>query len=159
MVKFSILLEELKTNIQNNSATLDSIIKRNPNLAFTKVNELAYFVGRRYNVDVKIHFPEPRKILDLSSYGTENIGVIVDIHRKKFPIPKEKIKAEAKKLPTYLEARDAYMYEGKEGVRLLLLRGRIEMQPGTLHVWCKIDEDVLKFLDWTMENLYFVERT
>jgi hypothetical protein len=33
------------------------------------------------------------------------------------------------------------------------------MQPGTLHVWCKIDEDVLKFLDWTMENLYFVERT
>jgi hypothetical protein len=158
MVQFRILLEELKTNIQNNSATLDSIIKRNPNLAFTKVNELAYFVGRRYNVDLKIHFPDPSKILDLNSYGTENIGVIVDIFRKKFPLPKEKIKTQAKKLPTYLEVRDAYMYEGKEGVRVLLQRGRIEVQPGALHVWCKIDDDVLTFLDWIMENIYFVER-
>jgi hypothetical protein len=59
------------------------------------------------------------------------------------------------------EARpeDAYMYEGKEGVKIVTPEGRIEVLPGSIHFWCKIDEKVSSFADWLVENVYFPDKT
>ena len=50
------------------------------------------------------------------------------------------------------------MYEGKEGVRVLLESGRLEIQPGAVHLWCKIDSEIVKFIDWLLQNVYHINK-
>ena len=157
MVLFSDLFEELRRNIVANSKNLQRILNRSPNLAYQKINELAIFVGSRYNLSLQLHFPDSKKISDIDSYGTENIGIVVDKFRKTFPIPREEIKYMAIEiLGDNVQAHDAYMYEGKEGVKIILESGRIEVLPGSIHLWCKVDDEKLKnYVDWLMQNVYF----
>ena len=157
MVLFSDLFEELRRNIVANSKNLHRILNRSPNLAYQKINELAIFVGSRYNLSLQLHFPDSKKISDIDSYGTENIGIVVDKFRKTFPIPREEIKHMAIEiLGDNVQAHDAYMYEGKEGVKIILENGRIEVLPGSIHLWCKVDDEKLKnYVDWLMQNVYF----
>lgn len=153
--KFSTLIDDLHFNIKSNHSALDAALKRNPNLAYQKVNELALFVGSRHNVNLQLHFPVASKISDISSYGTENIGIIVDKFRKTFPIPREIVKQKAIELiGSNVQSQDAYMYEGKEGVKVLMQEGRIEVMPGSIHFWCKINEKVMAYADWLAENVY-----
>ena len=157
MVLFSDLFEELRRNIVANSKNLHRILNRSPNLAYQKINELAIFVGSRYNLSLQLHFPDSKKISDIDSYGTENIGIVVDKFRKTFPIPREEIKHMAIEiLGDNVQAHDAYMYEGKEGVKIILENGRIEVLPGSIHFWCKVEDEKLKnYVDWLMQNVYY----
>lgn len=153
---FSSVMEELRMNIYSNRPIIESSLKKNPALAFYKLNELARFVGRRYNMEIYIHFPDSRKIKDVPSFGTENLGIIIDKSRKKFPILREDIKRKARDMKDFIEAKDAYMYEDKEGVQVSVTSGRLEIQPGMVHLWCKIDRDVISFVDWLMQYVYLV---
>lgn len=151
---FRMILEELKANIDRNKAVIESSSKKNPAVVFSKVNEVARFVGRRYNMQISLHFPDSTKIREISAFGTENIGIVFDASRKSFPIPREEIKRKAEELANFMEARDAYMYEGKEGVRVLLKSGRLEIQPGAVHLWCKVDSEIANYVDWLMQYVY-----
>ena len=157
MILFSALVEELKSNIHLNRNALYAILQKHPNLVYQKVNEIAVFTGSRYNLNLQLHFPDSKKIYDINSYGTENIGIVVDKFRKTFPIPREDIKRKAIEIMgNNIQPQDAYMYEGKEGIKLILENGRIEILPGSIHLWCKIDEEKLKgYCDWLMQNVYF----
>lgn len=153
---FSTLIDDLRFNIESNRDALAAAMKRSPNLAYQKVNELALFVGSRYNVNLQLHFPVADKISDIGSYGTENIGVVVDKFRKTFPIPRETVKRKAVEiLGNNAQPQDAYMYEGKEGVKVVTPEGRIEVLPGSVHFWCRIDDRVVAYGDWLVENVYF----
>jgi len=153
---FSRLIDELRYNIESNRETLAAALKRNPNVAYQKVNELAIFVGSRHNVNLQLHFPEPGKISDIGSYGTENVGIVVDKFRKKFPLPRQTVKQKAVELIGIdAQPQDAYMYEGKEGVKVVMPGGRIEVLPGSVHFWCRIDEKVRAYADWLADNVYF----
>ncbi len=157
MVLFSDLFEELRRNIVANSKNLQPILNRSPNVAYQKINELAIFVGSRYNLSLQLHFPDSKKIFDIDSYGTENIGIVVDKFRRTFPIAREEIKHMAiEALGNSVQVHDAYMYEGKEGVKIILQNGRIEILPGSIHLWCKVDDEKIKnYVDWLMQNIYF----
>jgi hypothetical protein len=156
---FSILMDDLRYNIERNRDTLATALKKSPNLAYQKVNELALFVGSRHNVKLQLHFPAPDKISDIGSYGTENVGIVVDKLRKTFPIPREMLKDKAiELLGSEARPQDAYMYEGKEGVKIITPEGRIEVLPGSMHFWCKIDEKVSSYADWLVENVYFPDK-
>jgi hypothetical protein len=48
------------------------------------------------------------------------------------------------------------MYEGKEGLKILTPQGRIEILPGSIHLWCRIDENVKKFCDWLMQEVLLI---
>jgi hypothetical protein len=155
---FSNLLDDLHLNIKRNRDTLALALKRrSPNIAYQKVNELAQFVGSHYKVDLQLHFPIPGKISDLDSYGTENISLVVDKFRKVFPIPKEIVKQKAIELiGSDAEPKDAYTYEGKEGAKIIIMaKGSIEVLPGSIHFWCKIDSRIMSYGDWMIENVYF----
>ena len=154
-LSFASLMEDLKRNIELNKDSLAKILRKSPNLAYQKVNELATFTGSRYGVDLQLHFPVAGKISDLDSYGTENIRIVVDKFRKTFPVPREEVKKKAVELlGVDAKPQDAYMYEGKEGVRVVMPAGRIEILPGSVHFWCKIDDRVSSYATWLMENLY-----
>jgi hypothetical protein len=49
------------------------------------------------------------------------------------------------------------MYEGKEGVKVIMASSgeRIEVLPGSVHFWCRVDEKVRSYGDWLMQNVYF----
>jgi hypothetical protein len=49
------------------------------------------------------------------------------------------------------------MYEGKEGVNIVFndsVKSRIEVLPGSFHLWAKIDGDVEKFCNWLLLKVY-----
>jgi hypothetical protein len=50
------------------------------------------------------------------------------------------------------------MYEGKEGLKILIGEGRIEILPGSMHLWCRIDENLKKFCDWLMQEVFLNNR-
>jgi len=157
MILFSSLVEELRSNMHNNRNALYIILKKSPTVAYQKINDLAGFTGSRYNLNLQLHFPDSKKIHDIDSYGTENIGIVVDKFRRTFPIPREDIKRKASEvIGNNIQAQDAYMYEGKEGIKLVLENGRIEILPGSIHLWCNVeDKKIQSYCDWLLQNVYF----
>ena len=157
MVLFSTLMDELRENIDHNKNILQLILNKNPNKAYQKINEISLFTGSRYNVNLQLHFPDSKKISYIESYGEENIGIVIDKVRKTFPIPRQSIKMKAIEIMgNNVQSQDAYMYEGKEGVKIIFEKGRIEILPGSCHFWCKIDERVRSYGDWLMKNVYLL---
>lgn len=157
MILFSALVEELRSNMHNNRNALYIILKKSPTIAYQKINDLAGFTGSRYNLNLQLHFPDSKKIHDIDSYGTENLGIVVDKFRRTFPIPREDIKRKASEvIGNNIQAQDAYMYEGKEGIKLVLESGRIEILPGSIHLWCNVeDKKIQSYCDWLLQNVYF----
>jgi hypothetical protein len=156
---FSGIMDDLQYNVDYNRDLLAAALKRSPNMAYRKVNELAAFVGSRHGVDLQLHFPVPGKIMDLGAYGTENVGIVLDKFRKTFPVPRELVKQKAVELlGSEARPQDAYMYEGKEGVKVVMSEGRLEVLPGSVHLWCKVDEKVRLYGDWLMQNVYISEK-
>jgi hypothetical protein len=156
-MSFGKIIEELKANIDCNKSVIESSVRKSPTLAFSKINELAQFVSRRHNIEIRLHFPDKRRIREISSLGTENIGIVTDSSRKRFPIPRQEIKRKAEALADFIEARDAYMYEDKEGIRVILKSGRLEIQPGSLHIWTKVDRQIIDYADWLMRYVYLAD--
>jgi hypothetical protein len=157
MDEFSSLFAELEVNIINNMGFFKSTLVTKPTLVYYKLNELSNFVGSRHNLKLEIHFPDSNKIYNTHEYGKENISIIIDKFKKVFPISREEIKKEAVNLFKNAKVIDGYMYEGKEGVKIVFddkIKSRIEILPGSFHLWIKIDEDVKKFCNWLMLNVY-----
>ncbi|MBA3750278.1 MAG: hypothetical protein H0X03_05190 [Nitrosopumilus sp.] len=155
--EFSSIITDLTNNINSNMEFFKSSLIKKPTLVYYKLNELSNFVGSRYNLKLEVHFPNSNKIYSIDEYGKENISIIIDKFQKVFPISREQIKQEAINLFLNAMVIDAYMYEGKEGVKIVFNdenRSRIEILPGSFHLWVKIDENVEKFCNWLLLNVY-----
>src|SRR6185312_8203825 len=99
MSEFTSLMTDLSNNINSNIEFFKTtLIKKNPTMAYYKLNELSNFVGSRYNLKLEIHFPNSNKVYDIDNYGKENISIIIDKFRKTFTIQRERIKQEAENL-------------------------------------------------------------
>ena len=151
--KFSKIMEDLKFNLDTNRIFLEKFLKKNPGLVYSKINEIAQFVGSRYGIELRIHFPDPAKINVFDYYGKENIGIVVDRFKKNFSLPREIIKTKALETIPYATASDAYMYKGKEGVRISFKQGRIELLPGSIHIWSIIDDEIENYVNWIFNNV------
>ena len=151
---FSTITQDLQNELRANMPQIRFLLKKSPALAFTAINEISTKVGKKYNLLLSINFPERGKIEDFESYGTENIGMIIDRFRKTFPIQRELIKSKASEIFANAQVQDAYMYEGKEGVRVVLDSIRLDVLPASLHVWGKFDRKVMEFCDWLLVNCY-----
>jgi hypothetical protein len=149
-------MDDLKSNLDTNRIYLEKLLKKNPGLVYSKINEIAQFVGSRYGIELRIHFPDPAKIYVFDSYGKENIGIVVDRFKKNFSIPREKIKSKAIETIRDATASDAYMYEGKEGVRISFKQGRIELLPGSIHIWSMIDNEIKNYVNWIFNNVLVI---
>jgi len=157
MKKFSDIHSDLLYNLRYHRQELEKDLAKSPNVVYQQINQISTFVGSRFQISLQLHFPHSSKIRDVHSYGTENIGIVVDKFRKTFPISREIVKQSAKEILGDIKALDAYMYEGKEGLKIIMDSGRIEILPGSVHLWCNIDENVTRFVDWLMDEIYFRE--
>lgn len=154
LMSFRIITEDLQNQLKSNLPQIRLILKQNPAMAYTKITEIGSGVGRKYGIKLVVNFPERGKINDFDSYGKQDLSVIVDQTKKNFPIERSIIKSKASEIFGDVKIQDAYMYEGKEGVKIFFENGRIDVLPHSLHVWCKFSEKVSDFCDWLFENVY-----
>ncbi|MGQ0638595.1 MAG: hypothetical protein ACT4N1_04500 [Nitrososphaerota archaeon] len=154
-MSFSTLTEDLQKELKSNMPQIRFLLTKNPALAYTTINEIATRVGKKYNMVLSLNFPQKDKINDFESYGTENISMVIDKTKKTFPIKREMIKSKALEIFGNVKTEDAYMYEGKEGVKVFFDSGRIDILPHSLHVWCKFDQKVKEYCDWLFTNCYY----
>jgi len=154
-VSFATITDTLQKELKSNMAQIRFLLKKNPGLAYTAINEIAEKVGKAYNTRLSLNFPERGKIEDFESYGTENIGLVFQRDGKTFVIRRDLIKSKAIEILGNVQVQDAYMYEGKEGVRVLLGNNcRLDILPASLHVWGRFDGKITKFCDWLLANCY-----
>ncbi|RMF29073.1 MAG: hypothetical protein D6752_06580 [Candidatus Nitrosothermus koennekii] len=151
-MKFTSIINDLQSIIEQYKDTLKTI--KNQYRIYTELIRLANIVGDKYNINIQLNFPYPEKLKDYDSYGKENITIVIDKHRKQFPISRDMIKDKAKEIFNDVNIKDAYMYEGKEGVKIFFNDGRIDILPGSLHIWRKIDSKVEEFCNWLFDECY-----
>lgn len=154
VMSFGIITTELQKELRSNLPQIRFLAKKNPAMAFTAINDIATSVGKKYNIRLSLNFPQRNKIEDFESYGTENIGIVFQRDGKKFSISREIIKSKANETLSNPQVEDAYMYEGKEGVRIMLDSIRLDILPASLYVWGKFDKAVIEFCDWLLVECY-----
>ena len=151
---FSEITGELQKQLKSNLPQIMLLLKKNPAMAYTRITEIGFGVGRKYKIQLIVNFPQLGKIEDFDSYGTQDLSMIIDRQKKNFPIQRSTIKEKAKEIFGDIQIDDAYMYEGKEGVKVYPHGGRIDILPHSIHIWCKFDEKVTLYCNWLLVNVY-----
>ena len=93
----------------------------------------------------------------------DNLAKIID--DKTYIDAKTNFQEKAQEIFGEVETEDAYMYEGKEGVKVFLgpaneagrKEDRIDILPHSLHVWYEFTDKVTEFCDWLLENVYLMK--
>jgi len=101
-----------------------------------------------------VNFPPEGKIEEFDKYGKRDLSLIMDLQKTNFPIDRSIIKQKAEELFPDARTEDAYMYEDKEGVKVFLEDGRIDILPHSLHIWCDFTEKVTEYCDWLLSDVY-----
>lgn len=151
---FGTMISDLQGQLRSDLPRIRLLLKRNPAMAYTRITEIGQEVGRKYNVQLLVNFPQREKINEFDMYGKRDLSIIVDRQKKNFPIERSIIKAKAGEVLGDIQVDDAYMYEGKEGARVLFEGGRIDILPHSLHIWCYFDENVIRYCDWLLDEVY-----
>lgn len=153
-MSFTTITNDLQKELKSNLPQIRILLKQNEGIAYKRITELGFEVGKKYNIKLIVNFPHRGKIDDFDSYGTQDLSIIVDQSKTNFPIERSIIKSKAKELFEDAKVEDAYMYEGKEGVKVFFDKGRIDILPHSLHIWCKFSEKVTEYCDWLLVNVY-----
>ncbi len=151
---FSAITTELQAQLKSNLPQIMILLQKNPAMGYTRITEIGIRVGKKYNIQLLVNFPQENKINEFDFYGRRDLSIIVDRQKKNFPIQRQIIKDKAKEIFGDVRIDDAYMYEGKEGVRVTFDGGRIDILPHSLHIWCVFDEKVTSFCNWLLSNVY-----
>lgn len=155
---FSELTGNLQDALKRDIAQIRFLLKKNPAIAYTRIVEIGNEVGKKYNIKLIVNFPHEGKIEQFEEYGKRDLSLIIDQTKKNFPINREQIKEKARQLLGDVKVEDAYMYEGKEGVRVFAPGGKIDILPHSLHIWTLFDEKVTEFCNWLMDTVYQVSK-
>ena len=151
---FSEIVLDLQQQLKRDLALIRFLLKKNPAMGYTKIVEIGKKVGKKYNINLVVNFPKAGRIDDYEMYGKRDLSLIMDYEKKRFPIDRNIIKEKAKEVLEDIQIEDAYMYEGKEGVRVFTKDWKIDILPHSVHIWTEFDENVTKFCNWLLENVY-----
>jgi hypothetical protein len=155
---FSELTSDLQAQLKRDLAQIRFLLKKNQGMGYTRIVEIGKEVGKKYNIKLVVNFPKEGRIDEFDMYGRRDLSLIIDYERKRFPIDRELIKQKAKEMLGDIQTEDAYMYEGKEGVRVFTDNWKIDILPHSLHIWTEFNENVTAFCDWLMENVYQMKK-
>ena len=162
---FTTITKDLQKELKSNLPQIMILLKKRPAIAYKTIGDIGKEVGKKYNIELLVNFPHKGKIENFDMYGKQDLSFIVDMERTNFPIKRSIIKEKAKEIFGDVETEDAYMYEGKEGVKVFLAPAneagrkeeRIDILPHSLHVWYEFTDKVTEFCDWLLENVYLVK--
>ncbi len=161
---FTTITEDLQKELKSNLPQIMVLLKKRPAIAYKKIGDIGKEVGKKYNIELLVNFPHRGKIEKFDMYGKQDLSFIVDMEKTRFPIKRSIIKEKAKEIFGNVETEDAYMYEGKEGVKIFLgpanesgrKEDRIDILPHSLHVWYEFTDKVSEFCNCLLENVYLL---
>lgn len=151
---FSEIVLDLQQQLKRDLALIRFLLKKNPAMGYTKIVEIGKKVGKKYNINLVVNFPKAGRIDEYEMYGKRDLSLIINYEKKRFPIDRNIIKEKAKEVLEDIQIEDAYMYEDKEGVRVFTKDWKIDILPHSVHIWTEFDENVTKFCNWLLENVY-----
>ena len=162
---FTTITKDLQKELKKNIAQIRFLLKKNPAIAYKTIGEIGKDIGKKYNIELLVNFPHRGKIENFDMYGKQDLSFIVNMEKTNFPIKRSIIKEKAVEIFGNVETEDAYMYEGKEGVKVFLgpaneagrKEDRIDILPHSLHVWYEFTEQVTEFCNWLLENVYLMK--
>jgi len=155
---FSEIVLDLQQQLKKDLAQIRFLLKKNPAIGYSKIVEIGKKVGKKYNINLVVNFPKEGRIDEYEMYGKRDLSLIIDYQKKRFPIDRNIIKEKAKEILKDIQIEDAYMYEDKEGVRVFTKNWKIDILPHSVHIWTEFDENVTKFCDWLLENVYEMKK-
>ena len=159
---FKIITEDLQKTLKSNLPQIRFLLKKNPGMAYKEIGEIGKQVGKKYNIELLVNFPHEGKIDDFEMYGKQDLSLIIDMEKKRFPMDRSIIKEKALEILGDIRTEDAYMYEDKEGVRIIFnnnIQDKIDILPHSLHVWYEFTQPVTEFCEWLLENVYLMKNT
>ena len=159
---FKVITEDLQKTLKSNLPQIRFLLKKNPGMAYKEIGEIGKQVGKKYNIELLVNFPHEGKIDDFELYGKQDLSLIIDMEKKRFPMDRNKIKEKALEILGDIKTEDAYMYEDKEGVRIIFnnnIQDKIDILPHSLHVWYEFTQPVTEFCEWLLENVYLMKDT
>jgi hypothetical protein len=159
---FKVITEDLQKTLKSNLPQIRFLLKKNPGMAYKEIGEIGKRVGKKYNIELLVNFPHEGKIDDFEMYGKQDLSLIIDMEKKRFPMDRSIIKEKASEILGDIETEDAYMYEDKEGVRIIFnnnIQDKIDILPHSLHVWYEFTQPVTEFCEWLLENVYLMKDT
>ena len=157
---FTTITEDLQKVLKSNLPQIMILLKKNPAIAYKTIGDIGKKVGKKYNIELLVNFPHRGKIENFDMYGKQDLSFLVDKEKKRFPIDRNIIKEKAKEILGDVKTEDAYMYEGKEGARIIFndnIQDKIDILPHSLHVWYEFTEPVTEFCNWLLENVYLMK--
>lgn len=153
-VTFSEIVGDLQRELGRDLARIRFLLSKNPAMAYTAIVETGRKTGAKHGINLIVNFPQEGKIEQFDMYGKRDLSLIIDKEQRNFSIPRDVIKQTAQDILGDVKVEDAYMYEGKEGVRVWTAGGKIDILPHSLHIWTIFDEKVTAYCDWLMKNVY-----
>jgi len=160
-MSFTEITKDLQRTLKSNLPQIRFLLKKNPAIAYTKITEIGQDVGKKYKIKLLVNFPHEGKIENFDMYGKQDISILVNMEKTNFPIDRSIIKEKAKEIFGDVKIEDAYMYEGKEGVKVFFgdIQNRIDILPHSLHVWYEFTDKVTEFCDWLLVNIYELDNS
>ena len=159
---FKVITEDLQKTLKSNLPQIRFLLKKNPGMAYKEIGEIGKRVGKKYNIELLVNFPHEGKIDDFEMYGKQDLSLIIDMEKKRFPMDRSIIKEKASEILGDIKTEDAYMYEDKEGVRIIFnnnIQDKIDILPHSLHIWYEFTKPVTEFCEWLLENVYLMKNT
>jgi len=159
---FKTITEDLQKTLKSNLPQIRFLLKKNPGMAYKEIGEIGKKVGKKYNIELLVNFPHEGKIDDYEMYGKQDLSLIIDMEKKRFPMDRGIIKEKALEILGDIKTEDAYMYEDKEGVRIIFnenIQDKIDILPHSLHIWYEFTQPVTEFCEWLLENVYLLKNS
>ena len=157
---FKTITEDLQKTLKSNLPQIRFLLKKNPGMAYKEIGEIGKKVGKKYNIELLVNFPHEGKIDNFEMYGKQDLSLIIDMEKKRFPMDRGIIKEKALEILGDIKTEDAYMYEDKEGVRIIFndnIQDKIDILPHSLHIWYEFTQPVIEFCEWLLENVYLMK--
>ncbi|MDP6857427.1 MAG: hypothetical protein QF559_00635 [Candidatus Nitrosopelagicus sp.] len=158
---FKTITEDLQKELKRHFPQIRLLLKKNPAIAYKRIGEIGKDVGKKYNINLLVNFPHEGKIDDFDMYGKQDLSFLIDMEKRTFPIDRSIIKEKAKEILGDVKTVDAYMYEDKEGCRIIFgdnIQDKIDILPHSLHIWYEFTEPVTEFCEWLLENVYLLKQ-
>ncbi len=159
---FKTITEDLQKTLKSNLPQIRFLLKKNPGIAYKEIGEIGKKVGKKYNIELLVNFPHEGKIDNFEMYGKQDLSLIIDMEKKRFPMDRGIIKEKALEILGDIKTEDAYMYEDKEGVRIIFndnIQDKIDILPHSLHIWYEFTQPVTEFCEWLLENVYLLKNS
>ncbi|NMI83259.1 MAG: hypothetical protein EX286_01210 [Candidatus Nitrosopelagicus brevis] len=159
---FKTITEDLQKTLKSNLPQIRFLLKKNPGMAYKEIGEIGKKVGKKYNIELLVNFPHEGKIDNFEMYGKQDLSLIIDMEKKRFPMNRGIIKEKALEILGDIKTEDAYMYEDKEGVRIIFndnIQDKIDILPHSLHIWYEFTQPVIEFCEWLLENVYLLKNS